>query len=138
MNETRYHEAGHTLDPSNPIEDDAPRAASTSEAEAEAIKTASEEHADAVEAETEAAAERAAEQRTDLKPSETLQARGLEPTPEDDMATTEDDGVPDGTVTDVLDWAGDDQDRIQQALNAERAGQNRATLIAELERRQEA
>jgi hypothetical protein len=44
--------------------------------------------------------------------------------------------VPTGTIAEVLDWAGEDPARVQSALNAERAGQNRSTLITELERRQ--
>lgn len=43
------------------------------------------------------------------------------------------DVVPDGTVQEVVDWVGDDPARAQQALDAERAGQNRTTLIAQLE-----
>lgn len=41
--------------------------------------------------------------------------------------------VPDGTVTEVLDWVGDDPERAQAALVAEREGSNRSTLIAQLE-----
>jgi hypothetical protein len=35
----------------------------------------------------------------------------------------------------VLVWVGDDPERARQALDAERAGQHRSTLITELERR---
>lgn len=41
--------------------------------------------------------------------------------------------VPTGTVQDVLDWVGDDPARAQEALDAEQAGQQRSTLIAQLE-----
>lgn len=41
--------------------------------------------------------------------------------------------VPEGTVNDVLDWVGDDPDRAQEALDAERSGQNRTTLVSQLE-----
>lgn len=41
--------------------------------------------------------------------------------------------VPGGTISEVLDWVGDDPDRAQTALEAERAGQNRSTLISQLE-----
>jgi hypothetical protein len=44
-------------------------------------------------------------------------------------------GTPDGRVGEVLAWAGDDPERIRQALEAERAGRARVSLIAELERR---
>jgi len=40
--------------------------------------------------------------------------------------------VPDGTVAEVLDWAGDDPHRRQAALEAERAGKNRKTVIEAL------
>lgn len=40
--------------------------------------------------------------------------------------------VPDGTVAEVLDWAGDDPDRRQAALEVERAGKNRKTVIEAL------
>jgi hypothetical protein len=41
--------------------------------------------------------------------------------------------VPDGTVEDVKSWVGDDPERARQALEAERAGQNRSTLVTYLE-----
>jgi hypothetical protein len=41
--------------------------------------------------------------------------------------------VPTGTVQDVLDWVGDDPERAQEALVAERDGQNRSTLVSQLE-----
>jgi hypothetical protein len=42
--------------------------------------------------------------------------------------------VPEGTRTQVLKWVGDDPERARRALQAEREGQQRSTLIAELER----
>lgn len=41
--------------------------------------------------------------------------------------------VPSGTVREVLEWVGDDQDRAEQALAAEKEGAKRSTLISELE-----
>lgn len=41
--------------------------------------------------------------------------------------------VPDGTVQEVLDWVGDDPGRAEQALEAERLGDGRSTLITKLE-----
>jgi hypothetical protein len=41
--------------------------------------------------------------------------------------------VPQGTMQEVLDWVGDDSDRAQEALDAERAGQDRSTLVIKLE-----
>jgi hypothetical protein len=40
--------------------------------------------------------------------------------------------VPDGSVSEVLDWVGDDPDRRAAALAAEKAGKNRVTLIKAL------
>lgn len=45
-------------------------------------------------------------------------------------------GAPiDGRVGEVLAWAGEDRERLQEAIDAERGGRNRPTLLAELERR---
>jgi hypothetical protein len=41
---------------------------------------------------------------------------------------------PEGTRAEVLAWVGDDPGRARAALDAERAGQQRNTLIAELVR----
>jgi hypothetical protein len=41
--------------------------------------------------------------------------------------------VPQGTIAEVLAWVGDDPGRARAALDAERAGQNRSTLINQLE-----
>jgi hypothetical protein len=40
---------------------------------------------------------------------------------------------PEGTIAEVLDWVGDDPARAREALDAEYDGQNRSTLIAQLE-----
>jgi hypothetical protein len=42
--------------------------------------------------------------------------------------------VPEGTISEVLEWVADDARRAQVALDAEREGQQRSTLLAELER----
>jgi hypothetical protein len=41
--------------------------------------------------------------------------------------------IPGGTVAEIVDWVGDDPERAQSALDAEYAGANRSTLIAQLE-----
>lgn len=41
--------------------------------------------------------------------------------------------VPDGTITQVLEWVGDDPGRARAALDAEYDGQMRTTLISQLE-----
>jgi hypothetical protein len=57
-----------------------------------------------------------------------------EPRKAGDHAGSEDGSdVPSGTVEEVKAWVGDDPDRAQQALDAERAGQNRSSLISHLE-----
>lgn len=43
--------------------------------------------------------------------------------------------VPDGRVGEVLAWTGDDKARLTEALDIERAGRQRVSLVAELERR---
>ena len=40
--------------------------------------------------------------------------------------------VPSGSVADVIEWAGDDPDRRKAALEAERRGKGRSTLIKAL------
>ena len=50
------------------------------------------------------------------------------PTPE-----PEPEAVPEGTIAEIKDWVGEDPARAQAALDAEKAGTNRSTLIAWLE-----
>lgn len=50
---------------------------------------------------------------------------------ESESTTTEE--VPTGTVDEVLEWVGDDKDRAALALEAEKSGKNRKSLISELE-----
>jgi hypothetical protein len=45
--------------------------------------------------------------------------------------------VPEGSVAEVLEWVGDSPLRASEALEAEQAGQQRTTLVEELEKRQE-
>lgn len=141
---TRYHQAAYTLDPNQEIPegDEVAPAAGHNEEDAAFVKELADEHKAAYEAEVQAANEQAAEwDERDPKPlpSELLQERGYEPAPAENGSTsTTGSDVPDGTVQEVLDWAGEDPDRIQSALNAERAGQNRSSLITELEKRQAA
>lgn len=41
--------------------------------------------------------------------------------------------VPSGTVKEVLEWVGDDKEKAAQALEAEKDGAKRSTLISTLE-----
>lgn len=137
---SKYHEAAHTLDLNIeiPDADEAAPAAGHNEQMAEHVKQQSDEFREHVAEEAAAQAERDqewAERDPKPSPSELLQERGFEPAPEEGGEAGGD--VPDGTVDEVLDWVGDDPDRAQQALQAEQEGQNRSTLIAELEKRSE-
>jgi hypothetical protein len=48
-------------------------------------------------------------------------------------AVVEDPEVPEGSIKTVLAWVGDDKTKAQAALDAEKDGQQRSTLIKELE-----
>lgn len=41
--------------------------------------------------------------------------------------------VPAGTVNEILEWVGDDKERASEALEAEKAGAGRKTLVSALE-----
>lgn len=124
MSETpEYHKAPHTLDPSQEIDEDAPLSAGNEEDQAEQVKAAAEGHKQAVE---------------DTPDEEVGPGDPTLPKDEDGVPQEQaDDGsdVPDGTVQEVLDWVGDDPERAQRALDVERSGQNRSSLVAELEKR---
>jgi len=50
-----------------------------------------------------------------------------------DEPTEESEGVPDGNVSDILDWVGDDKDRAREALDVERGKERpRASLVKQL------
>jgi hypothetical protein len=51
----------------------------------------------------------------------------VEEVEEDDSLT-----VPVGSVAEVLEWVGEDQERAQLALDAEKAGHSRKTLLKQL------
>lgn len=130
---TKYHQAPHTLDPTQELPDPeeiAPSAGHDSE-QAEKVRELHEEHKAGVQEAEEAAAEREPVDEPPYAPGE-FQGPG---SGEEEEASPKAGEVPDGTVGEVLDWVGDDPDRARQALEAERAGQNRSTLISELEAR---
>lgn len=54
-----------------------------------------------------------------------------EPVEDAPEATTE--AVPEGPAKDVLAWVGEDLARAEQALEAEKAGQKRSTLMTKLD-----
>lgn len=67
---------------------------------------------------------------------ETEQSEPVDAPPTGDVLEYDAEPVPDGTVTDVLAWVGDDSARAQRALDAERARDlPRTTLVTELEKR---
>lgn len=130
-NRPEYHKAPHTLDPNREIPEDAPLSAGNDEEQAEAVKAADEEFTEAV------------EETPDEEVGPQVPGKpGVQPGSEedtDDQTSDESDGgsqdVPDGSVNEVLDWVGDDHERAQRALQVERSGQNRTTLVTELEKR---
>lgn len=130
-----YHDQPATLDPRTEIPDDpeqVPRAMGhDNEEKAAEVAEAAQVHTEGVEAEREALEE--AREAGEPEPG----APG-DPTVRRDPETGEEiesdeEAVPDGTIDDVMDWVGDDRSRASRALTAERAGQNRTTLISRLE-----
>lgn len=130
----RYHDQPATLDPRQEIPEDAPLAQGhldKPEDVAADVRDAAETHKQAVEQVEQARTE--AREAGEPEPG----APG-DPTQRIDPETGEqidsdDSDVPEGTVDEVVDWVGDDQGRATRALQAERAGQNRTTLVAQLE-----
>jgi hypothetical protein len=115
------------------IEDDAPLGMSQREEDAEAHRERLERFkADAENEQPELGQPRAPGDHagSDDSSDGTTYAEGA-PSQDPDPADT----VPTGNIDDVKSWVGDDSDRAQQALDAEKEGQNRATLITWLEER---
>jgi hypothetical protein len=150
MTETdpHYHKQPHTQDPTKDIPEDPPLAQGHDAEEAADVKDAQEQLKAQVEDEREAR-EQAAErgepepgapgdptnppgENADPGVDPGSQVPGQTPA-EADETSDESDCPPSGTVDEVLGWVGDDPDRAQKALNAERDGQNRSSLIAKLE-----
>lgn len=50
----------------------------------------------------------------------------------DKSVKTNENGVPEGTIDEVLAWVGDDEEKAQLALDAETAGKNRTSLVNKL------
>lgn len=119
MTEVEYHKQPVTLDPTKePPDAEAPLAQGHSRENAEGVVEAFEEHKAAVEAEAE-------------QPEVTAREPGDHAGDSDDEASESE--VPSGSADTVMAWVGDDPERARQALEAERAGQQRTTLIAKLE-----
>jgi hypothetical protein len=52
----------------------------------------------------------------------------------DDTPQEDPNAVPSGTISEIKDWVGDDKDRAQKALDAEKANEKpRKTLVEDLE-----
>lgn len=128
-NDAHYHEQPHTLDPAVEIKQDAPLAQGHDEDRAAEVKEANEEFKEAVEDTPEE--EVTARAPGDHAGSDTEDETTAETTGSDE--TEGSDEVPTGTVEEVKTWVGEDHERAQSALESERAGQNRPTLIAYLE-----
>jgi hypothetical protein len=131
-----------------PESDERPLAQGHDEEAADEVAEAHEQHKQTVEAEARAREEAAAKgepapgdpqqpgegdegDEPSEQPSEGEQPS--EPGEQPSEQPSEGDDVPSGTIDEVLGWVGDDHDRAQRALDAERAGQNRSTLITQLE-----
>jgi hypothetical protein len=149
----RYHAQPATLDPSQelPDQDERPLAQGHDDEASSEVAEAHDKHREAVEAEARAREEAAAkgepapgepqqpgegaeepsEQPAEGEPSEPPSEQPAEQPSE--QPNEDDEDVPSGTIDGVLAWVGDDHDRAQRALDAERAGQNRSTLVTQLE-----
>jgi multidrug resistance efflux pump len=139
MTEPQYHKQPTTFDPTkDDIPEEAPLAQGHSRELADEVREADIEHTEAVRAENEQASEREAQGLSpQVGPREPGDHAG-EDTETDTAETTyeapsESEDVPQGSVEEIKTWAGDDPERAQRALDAERAGQNRSTLVAHLE-----
>lgn len=152
MTETdpHYHKQPHTQDPTKEIPEDPPLAQGHDAEEASDVKQAAEQFKEQVEAERDArdeAAERGepepgAPGDPTNPPGENADP-GVDPasqapgesvqSDENDESDDDSDCPPSGTVDEVLGWVGDDHERAQKALSAERDGPNRSSLITKLE-----
>lgn len=79
-------------------------------------------------------AERDGAQRGEVLDALTVWLDAQHPDPAGDPNGDVPDAVPAGTVEEILAWVGDNEDRAARALETERAGKNRASLVAQLER----
>jgi hypothetical protein len=141
--DVHYHTQPHTLDPNKePPEnvENVPKAQGHDDEMAEDVRDAQAEHRDQVlnEAQAREQADEAGEPEPGAPRAAGDHAGSDETDDTDDTADTAEgsdqtDGPPSGTIEDVKGWVGEDPDRAQQALDAEREGQNRATLVSYLE-----
>lgn len=67
------------------------------------------------------------------KKSSTMSTEPPEPTPSLQSGLDPASEVPEGTINEVMEWVGEDQDRAQTALDAELTDKGRKTLIDRLE-----
>ena len=130
----QYHDAPHTLDSQRDIPDDAPPSAGHDDERAEVVRDRDAAFTEGVEEEQERLAEEG-----EVGPGDPTLEKDDDgvPIPKDessDAGTSSDsDDVPDGTIQEVLEWVGDDSERAQRALDVERTGQNRSSLVSQLE-----
>jgi hypothetical protein len=133
-----YHTQPHTLDPNKePPEDVAnvPLAQGHDDDDRDDVAEAQARHRDQVQAEREARDEalEAGEPEPGAPRAAGDHAGSDEPAEGSDETSTDDSCPPSGTIEEVKAWVGDDPERAQQALDAERDGSNRQTLVAYLE-----
>jgi hypothetical protein len=117
-----YHTQPATLDPSKPLPEDP-----------ELVPLAQGHDADRRDAVIDAQA--AHREQAESEPDEPVGAGDpTKPQGKREADDAPDDSCPpSGTIEEIKAWVGDDHDRAQQALTAERNGQQRQTLIAWLE-----
>jgi len=125
----QYHDAPHTLDSQRDIDDEAPPSAGHDEESAEVVRERDQSFTEGVEEERERIAEHG-----EVGPGDPTLEKDDDGVPiERDDDSDDGSDVPDGTVQEVLDWVGDDSERAQRALDVERSGQNRTSLVSQLE-----
>jgi hypothetical protein len=131
-----YHTQPHTLDPNKePPEDVAnvPLAQGHDDDDRDDVAEAQARHRDQVQAEREARDE--ALEAGEPEPGAPRAAGDHAGSDESAEGSdeTDDSCPPSGPIEEVKAWVGDDPERAQQALDAERDGSNRQTLVAYLE-----
>jgi hypothetical protein len=119
----QYHDAPHTLHSQRDIDDPAPPSAGHDEESAEVVRERDQSFTEGVEAEV---------GQDEVGPGDPTLEKDDDGVPIEKDSDDSDD-VPDGTISEVLDWVGDDSERAQRALDVERTGQNRSSLVSQLE-----
>lgn len=131
MSVPHYHDQPSTLDPNVRIPEEPALAQGHDPDKAADVRDAADELRATVEDETEASRQATESGQPEPgapgDPTVRLDSETGEPIADDSEP------VPSGTVDEVLAWVGSDHSRATRALMAEKAGQNRSTLISSLQ-----